>query len=168
MVQIRIDDKAALEAAIKEWFESEHGLIDVWIFNTKTKDWQKLLDVVSSEFQDLRYKIESEPAALPRLVDDVLKVHPEKATSLQITVDGIALRSYFFVGKRLTSISTREQCVGRFRYSTFLNSFGGSPTFYTKTSSSHRKVCESLSFLEYGRATTLSSTSRILGQKNSP
>jgi hypothetical protein len=96
VVQFRVDDRAALKAAIQQWFEPEHGLIDVWAFDTTTEDWQKLLDFVSRKFQGLQYVVDSEPQELPSGVDEILSLRPERSTSLQIKIDGIALNSYFF------------------------------------------------------------------------
>ena len=109
MDQFKIDDHVALDAVIKKWFEPEHGLIDAWVFDTTTEDWQKTLDFISSRFQQLRYYVEGEPSKLPALASEVLEVRPKRGNSLSINIDGIALHSYFFCREEIDfDINPRE------------------------------------------------------------
>jgi hypothetical protein len=86
---------------IKSEFEYEGSLLDLYIQQTDSDDWQKALDLIRSSPYRLCYMRDSQEAPLPHEAKSVLAPRQEASPFLRIGVESLTINCHFFIEEQI-------------------------------------------------------------------
>ena len=81
---------------VRQDFESDGSLRDIYVLETRTSDWQRLLDHLRSSGRALRFSVDGLEQPLPTSASAVLALRAQSSPVLNLDVQGIDLACHFF------------------------------------------------------------------------
>jgi hypothetical protein len=74
---------------------------DLYILNTEVHDWQRLLDHLHKNTDQLTFTIDGTPLALPSTMDAIFAVYEYASPLLCITLDHVQVNCHFFCAEQI-------------------------------------------------------------------
>jgi|SRR5579872_3005258 len=89
------DDLPAIESALTE-FQFDGAWIDIYVRDTSTNDWQRMLEFIRFSMHKWQYSVSGEQKQLPSSVADIFNARNDVDIHLSIDVASVTLNTYFF------------------------------------------------------------------------
>lgn len=82
---------------VKAEFEWDGSLRDLYVLNTDTEVWQKVIEFIRTSEYPYRFEMDGEESPLPADVAALFEMRAEVGVLLSLDVHGITINCYFFV-----------------------------------------------------------------------
>ena len=81
---------------VKQEFEPDGSLRDIYVLNTDLHDWEKTLAFLKSSGNELEFSIDDAPAPIPENVASIFNLNEIEHSLLQVDLGAVILHCHFF------------------------------------------------------------------------